>query len=258
MERAYVMDEECYVERMETAGGSMREVPVYFAPLIRRGNLEKPPGFVANLDEIIVLNASPLERVIATEAPVTIRPVLASSPRAWREIDMRAVDHAPMRPPPPRERQSQQIIAYLLEGPFSSYFAGGPLPSPPEEKGRDFQQQPVFVPESRGGRIFVIGTSSVLGADLLNASGVGPNSQFVLNLIDAMSGREELAELRSKGPMMSHLRETTAPERLRAKTLNIVGLPLLTVLAGMLVWLARSARRKRIRDAFLGKARRKR
>jgi ABC-type uncharacterized transport system involved in gliding motility auxiliary subunit len=251
LEQAYVLDEECYVQRSQTASGGMTEMPVYFAPIIRRRNLEERPEFVDNLDEIIVPNVSPLERVAPDGAPVSVRPVLASSPKSWRETDPQVLNYLQMMQPPPSEEESRHVIAYLLEGRFTSYFADKALPTPPEEEGQELALQSAFVPESRGGRIFVIGTSSVLGANLVNGSGEGSNSQLLLNLIDAMNGREDLAQMRSKGSMISRLDETTAVERSLIKTMNIAGLPVLVVLAGVVVWMVRGARRRRIREAFL-------
>ena len=247
---AYVLDEDCYIERSRTASGGMTEMPVYFVPMIRRRNLDDRPNFVKNLDAILVPNVSPLESLLPRGASVTIRPVLASSRKAWRERDPQVINYLQMLRPPTPEQKSRQIVAYVLEGRFRSYFAERSLPAPPQE-GQDVGARAAFVPESRGGRIFVIGTSSVLGANLLDAAGQQPNSQFVLNAIDAMSGREDLAEMRLKGSMVSRLNETSALQRSLIKTMNIAGLPALVALAGLGVLLHRGARQRRIREAFV-------
>ena len=36
--------------------------------------------------------------------------------------------------PPPEDMQSPQVLAYLLEGKFESYFAGKPVPEPPAQQ----------------------------------------------------------------------------------------------------------------------------
>ena len=62
---------------------------------------------------------------------------------------------------------------------------------------------------------------------------------------------EDLAQMRTKGAMVSRLEETRAGQRSLIKTLNIAGLPFLVVVVGVIVWLGRSARGRRIREAFM-------
>ena len=63
-----------------------------------------------------------------------------------------------------------------------------------------------------------------------------------------------LAEMRGKGAMISRLPDTEARTRTWLKTVNIAGLPFLVALVGLLVWLGRKARGRRIKAVFAAAA----
>jgi ABC-type uncharacterized transport system involved in gliding motility auxiliary subunit len=73
---------------------------------------------------------------------------------------------------------------------------------------------------------------------------------FVLNVIDALNGHESLAAMRSKAQSFNPLKETEPAARTVIKAINIVGLPILVVLLGLIVWMRRHARSKRIQLMF--------
>ncbi len=262
-----VMDEKSFVQRERDPRGGVRETPIYFAPVIQEQGLNRDVPFVRNLDGLVVVSSSPVEPVEATDH---VRIVLSSSPRSW-EIDAEAISAGGlMMARPPAAEQTRSIsLACLAEGPFSSYFAGKPRPQrpgAPPAQGRSAADAAVptlpgdavsvdlpFLEQGKG-RLFVMGTSSVLGSNVLDAQGTNPNALFVLNLIDAMNGREDRAVMRAKGERFARLRES--PEALRAfvKTFNIAGLPLLVVLAGVAVWMLWNARARRIQARFASEA----
>jgi ABC-2 type transport system permease protein len=156
----------------------------------------------------------------------------------------------------------------LLEGAFPSYFEGKPIPV--REGGKDAEatadeapaasaQAPAvkgvadtgaFIAKSRPARIIVMASAEMLTDKILDPEGRTPNSIFVLNAIDHLNGRDDVARLRSKEQRFNPL-DPVAPEtRALVKAANIAGLPILAVGFGLLVWLRRSRRKARIQTMF--------
>lgn len=258
LEQAFVLDEKSYVQMERTPAGGLVEQPIYFVPLIGQEGMNQDLPMVTDLGEVLVPNVSPL--TVSTEhAGVEIHPVFTTSPRSWLVDDVNMMSELLMEGPPSESGLSSYTLAYLLEGSFPSYFADRPIPEAPRDEDADaavtttaeqLAAETPFVPESRGGRIFVMGTSSLLGSNVLDPDGRTANSMFVLNLIDTMNGREDLAVMRNKGAMIQPLPDTDARTRTWIKTLNIAGLPVLVAVLGLLVWLGRNARSRRIKAAF--------
>ncbi len=154
-----------------------------------------------------------------------------------------------------------------MEGHFSSYFKDRDLPVRPlsdeaEEKGEAdtvfsndaIKAEVEFLPETQNGKIFIVGTSEILGDSVLDQAGSNTNATFILNLLDYLNGQEDFAIMRSKGQRYNPLRETKPEIRTAVKTFNIVGLPIIVIVAGVLVWLRLMAKKKRIKSEFEGRA----
>ena len=113
-------------------------------------------------------------------------------------------------------------------------------------KGRNGQ----FRSKGRPGKIFLMASSEVLKDNLLDAEGKTPNAMFIMNIMDYLNNREHIAIMRSKEQRFNPLVDTPAGVRTFVKSFNIVGLPVLVVLFGLLVWFRRHSRQKRIRIMF--------
>ena len=100
--------------------------------------------------------------------------------------------------------------------------------------------------------VAVIGSSALLRNNMIDQQGNTPNAMFVLNLIDALNGKGEIAAMRSKTQQFNPLNDTSAATKNLVKLGNIAGLPILVILFGLLVWWRRTARKKRIRMMFTG------
>lgn len=100
------------------------------------------------------------------------------------------------------------------------------------------------------GRIFVVTSSELLKNTLLDEAGKGANATFVLNVIDALNGRNDIAVMRSKKQRFNPLHETGARGKAFVKSFNIAGLPAVVVIFGAAVGFARRSRKKRIQMLF--------
>ena len=180
-------------------------------------------------------------------------------------------------PPESSEELRAYDLAYILEGSFTSYFKDKPIP--PKEVGDtdtpEAPEQAEDLPEketpqsetgsavpqglvaenrlketSEPAKIFVLGCSQMLQDNMLDPEGKTTNATFILNTIDHLNGRDDIAAMRSKQQTLNPLDPTTPMMRGVIKTFNIAGLPAMVILFGLGVWAARNAKKKKIATLF--------
>ncbi|MBN2232742.1 MAG: Gldg family protein [Deltaproteobacteria bacterium] len=290
LQNALVLDEKCYHQRLDRRMGG-GEQPIYYAPLIERENINQELDYIKNVKGLIALKIAPLEldreRLEAQSAAAHL--LFSSSDRSWVVRDNITLNPMFMRPPAAAEEFAGRPLAYLLEGSFTSYFSGKPRPEKPagttaddkdatgggsetetaaagdgaaktaakETAGKpslraDVRGEGDFVERSPAVKILVVPSGDMLRDNLLDEQGQTTNTMFVLNLIDVLNGREDIAAMRSKEQRFNPLAETDPAFRTLVKGVNIAGLPLLVVLAGLAVWVRRRGRKKRIQRMFAG------
>ena len=269
VEKSYILDENCFRRTTGDQGGGVTETLFYFAPLIGAETINEKPVIMGNIKNLILLNNSPVK--VNAEAPAGISPVVlfSSSPQSWvMKDDINLYNPTTIQPPPEGDRLSQQAAA-LAAGTLTSYFKGRSIPEPPdpeeppdqdeattEEGSTSFTADQVSpqeaLIESGGGKVFVLGSSTLLMDNVLDEGGSSSNATFLLNLVDVLSGREDYARMRSKGQTHSPLEETSATVKRFVKGFNIVGLPILMALLGIIVWLRGLSRKRRIELLFTG------
>ena len=271
-----VLDENCFRQRL---GGDMGggDRPIYFAPIIQSANINADEPYLKNIRGLIALKMSPLEldeaRLKATGVQATR--LFSSSPQSWEMSERITLDPMAIGGPPPAEDQQQFHLAYLLKGSFPSYFTGQPVPekpAPAEAPGDDaaesdippdnaaseaeapdlnaIESAPARRDRGEPSQILLVGSSDLIQDTILEAGGRSPNSMFVMNVIDYLNDRLGVAEMRSKEQRFNPLEETDMATRTMTKAFNVIGIPLLVVVFGFVVWLRRAARKKRIQAMF--------
>jgi ABC-2 type transport system permease protein len=278
VKNSYVMDENCYRQQMPTQlGGGER--PIYFAPIIKSRFINKEFGFMKSIKGMIALKISPLEldseRLAANGLKATR--LVASSEKSWEMSGRITLNPMFIQPPSSREEMQSKPLAYILEGEFPSYFADKPLPvkevkedaadnQNPESGG---QKQPgetsaaqseidlskivtdgQYLVRGKPGKIFLMASADMLKDNVLDAGGQGPNATYILNVIDYLNNREDIAVMRGKEQRFNPLNDAKAGTKTFVKTLNIIGLPALVVLFGIAVWFRRHSRKKNIQMMF--------
>jgi ABC-type uncharacterized transport system involved in gliding motility auxiliary subunit len=263
---SYVLDENCFKQRVSRAYGG-GEQPVYFAPIIKNESIEKDVGFLRNIKGLVMLKASPVdadgERI--EKSGLTATRLFSSSGRAWEMSGKIQFNPVFIRPPDNDDDYVQLPMAYLVEGPFKSYFADRHVPfreaGGKEAAGAEGKKPPPgaahvestdTIKKGRPGKIFLIGTSEILKDNIVDEAGQSPNAQFVMNVIDYLNGMEDYAVMRSKTQRFNPLKEVKPGTRAAVKAFNIAGLPALVVLAGVAVWVRRKARKRMINQVFKG------
>lgn len=263
---SYVMDEKCYRQRLprDMGGG---EQTIHFAPLIENQNINHELSFMRNIRGLVAFRASPLEleRQRLDDLKLSAEVLFSSSNRSWRMGEPVNLNPMFSTPPPESEMEGPLPLAVLVEGEFPSYFEGKPMPVRPDhqapEEGRaaDAEATPAvqgvadtgaFIARGRPAKIFVMASAEMLSDKILDPEGRSPNSIFVLNAIDYLNDRQDVAVLRSKEQRFNPLDPVTPETRGLVKAVNIAGLPILVVCFGLLAWLRRSRRKRRIQDMF--------
>jgi ABC-2 type transport system permease protein len=266
MKNAYVMDEHCFKQRMPSQfGGGERSI--YFAPLIKSEQINNAPAFMKPIKGLVVYKISPLEldtkRIEETGVEATR--LFSSSEKSWEMSGRINLNPMMIRPPETADAFKAQPLAYILEGEFTSYFEGKEIPekpqAKPEEKAGEEEEKPKvdlsqiegegqFLSKGKRGRVFLIASSEVLKDNMVDAGGESPNATFLLNLIDYLNDREDVAVMRSKVQRFNPLLDTGSSTRTFVKSFNIVGLPVLVVFFGLGVWFRRHSRKGRIQMMF--------
>jgi len=272
-EESVVMDEHCYKQKMpqERGGG---EQPIYFAPLIRKDNINRQLPYLRNIKGLIAFKNSPvhLRSRELEDKDLQGEILFSSSKQSWTQSENLTLNPRGITPPAGPEDMRSYPLAALASGRFPSYFAGKKIPAQESKQtnatGTNATQsnatEAIVSPDlassltapdtvmekGQPGHVLLIGSAAMLSDTVLDAQGQGPNSVLIMNLIDVLNGHPQMATLRSKGLQLNPLGQTSSPVKTLIKGLNIIGLPVLTGIFGLVVWVFRNRRKKRIQHMF--------
>jgi len=273
------MDENCFQQQLPARlGGGER--PIYFAPIIKNQFINKNLKFMKNIKALVALRISPLEIVSERISANSLKAnkIFASSDKSWEMSGRINLNPLFIQPPPPKEELESMPLAYILEGEFPSYFDGKPIPvkeieekesdnnKDEKEANKNNKEKPsdekaevdlsrieslgYFLPKGKPGKIFLMASSDMLGDNVLDADGRASNATFIMNVVDYLNDRENIAVMRSKEQRFNPLDDTQPGTKTFVKTFNIAGLPVLIILFGLGVWFRRHARKKHIQMMF--------
>ncbi len=276
IQQSYVLDENSYSQEMPAQfGGGERKI--YYAPLIKSRFINQDLDFMKNIKILVALKISPLELVAEriTKNDLKTHLLFASSEKSWQMRGRINLNPMFIKPPESSEDMQSYPLAYLIEGEFPSYFADKPIPvrevedkkeSDPESS--DQKDQPIasekqseidlsrierkgqFQPRGKPGKIFVMASADMMKNNVLDATGRGANSTFMMNIIDYLNGREGIAVMRGKEQRFNPLEDTRAGVKTFVKAFNIAGLPVLVIVFGLGIWFRRHSRKKQIQMMF--------
>jgi len=210
------------VQRDIGKGATVNEIQPKDYPFfvdIRNTGMDKDSPIIARLPSITLNWASPLTIDAALTKNLKVSKVLQSSPNAWITDSTNANPDYTTYPDsgfPPGMNPGTQTLAVSLEGSFTSFFKGKPLPigaQPTPAAGTQAQPtpsgQPVnanFVSQSPStARLVVVGSSEFLNDNVLQlASQLGGESvlnnlQFVQNTVEWFTEDTALSTIRAKG-----------------------------------------------------------
>jgi ABC-type uncharacterized transport system involved in gliding motility auxiliary subunit len=271
IQQSLVMDENSYRQELPAQFGG-GERAIYFAPLIKNRFINNELDFMRNIKLLVALKISPLELISEriTQNDLKTHRLFSSSEKSWQMRDRINLNPMFIKPPPSSDDMQSYPLAYLIEGEFPSYFAGKPMPEKEVDQKKDAEEknQPEasensseidlsqierrgqFLSKGRPGKIFVMASADMLKNNVLDAGGKGSNAAFILNVIDYLNGREDIAVMRGKEQRFNPLEDTGAGTKTFVKAFNIAGVPVLVVLFGLFVWYRRHSRKKHIQMMF--------
>jgi ABC-type uncharacterized transport system involved in gliding motility auxiliary subunit len=280
IKRSYVLDKNCFKQEIPPRlGGGQR--PIYWAPLIQNRFIGKELSFMKNIKQLVAVKTSPLqldqERV--KKNGLKAYRLFASSQESWEMKDRINLNPMLIFPPKSSEEMQSFPLAYILEGEFSSYFGGKPLPvkkaaeedaaedstqtgdSDKSDQIKQDDQKPAvehskiksesdILTKGKPGKIFLMASADMLTDGVIDEQGRSLNAVFIMNLLDALNDREDIAVLRGKKQRFNPLTDTGALTKTMVKSFNIGGLPVLVVFFGLIVWGRRISRKKYIQLMF--------
>ena len=263
IQQSFVMDENSYRQELPAQFGG-GERAIYFAPLIKDRFINNDLDFMKNIKRLVALKISPLEldseRI--SENSLKTHRLFASSEKSWQMRDRINLNPMFIKPPQSSEEMRSYPLAYIIEGEFPSYFAGKTVPlkeiedekesaeTQPDIDLTQIERQGQFRARGKPGKIFVMASADMLTDNVLDAGGRGANATFILNTIDYLNGREDIAVMRAKVQRFNPVEDTQAGTKAFVKAANIAGLPVVVVLFGLGVWFRRHSRKKHIQMMF--------
>ena len=255
----YVMDKKCYVQR-QGQGGSM---PIYFIPMIEKKSLNRKSPVTETMKNAIFVKASSvtINADLAKQAGLSSSVLVSSSDESWKMQGQINLVPYMIQPPDPKNL-AKYPLTVSLEGKFKSVF-GGVRPAPvidpkkpadakkaADDKKSAVEQQAGIRESVKAGRVIVVGTSEISGGQAIDPEGKSPDAALLANAVDWLSGDSSTPEMRSKGLDFNPIDSTGDVTRFFIKAVNVVFLPFMVVVAGLLVWRLRKIRRKKIRAEF--------
>ncbi|WP_321495540.1 GldG family protein [uncultured Desulfobacter sp.] len=272
IQKAYVLDKNSYKQQLSQSRGG-GEQAIYFAPVIKDDAINNDPAFMKNIKGLVAMQISPVKRVKGgqDESKVSTVRLLSSSSQAWLMEDNINLNPMFLSPPPADKDFSTYDLAYLLEGQFTSYFKGKPVPekeageTDTSDETKEEEPQPPGAPAktieglktanrvietSAPAKIFVLGCAQMLHDNMLDEEGRTTNATFLLNTLDHLNGDDSTALLRSKQQTLNPIAETDPLTKTIIKGFNTIGLCVLVFLFGLGVWFSRSMKKKKIAHIF--------
>ncbi|POR02010.1 hypothetical protein AU468_07080 [Alkalispirochaeta sphaeroplastigenens] len=246
----FVLDEESFVS--SARGGRQK---IYQAPVLRGGSLNRDSVITRALEDLIVLNAQEIGVPRAEDALPgrRVTRLLQSSPRSWT-VDDPSLVGSWLQGVPPGETSDRRVLAALLEGEIPSFFSAPPDPPAPLEEGtlagadsfpERFRSE--SLPEAA---VLLVGSSELASAQLLDPRNRTPNGTFLLNALDYLKDQPGRAELRSKGLTVPRLQVVSPLLPGMIRWFNVLVVPALVVVLGLVVRGRRRARSRAVQALF--------
>ena len=206
------------------------------------------------LKGIIFPMASSVDQVAGKQPGFAVQALATSSADAWHQAGMFVFD--PETPLKPQADKGPFTYAYAGKGKLTSFFAGKPHPNAKGEKiepplpNVSAPPSDEQVLESAEGepRIVVVGDSGFASDEYLQLMQVYSSYQvdviFTLAIFDWLCADESMSALRQKVVQARPLSVEGESTKRLMKYGNVVGVPLLFILFGILRWQLRNARRR--------------
>ncbi|MCH7471632.1 GldG family protein [bacterium] len=235
-------------------------MPYWLWPQVGPAGFNKDIAPVGLLESVVMPWTAPL---IAMDVPgVTIKYLMKTSEESF--LMSSPFDLDPQQDWQFKRETSEgvgaNVVAYLVEGEIPTAYSDGPpepATPPSEEDGED--PEPVellFDPGDHlskslgGGRLVVMSSTSALSDNFLQQ--FNQNVLYIQNIVDMLVFGEDLISIRSKSVTSRPLVQLTDNQRSFYRWMNILGVPVLLTLFGLLLWFLKGKRRQAIQRRYSG------
>lgn len=238
-----IMDKNCLKDMNPQYG----ELTYYWVPTIHKKQLAKKCVITNNLGYVYLLQSGSLDPAVAKENKnIKVTELAKSSPEAW--IQESGITLHPLYITPPADAASfaQYDLALLLEGKFDSAFDETPAASADESLVTSSFVKSSVMP----GKLFVASSSAITTRQVIDENGKSPVSMFLMNVVDYLNGNEDLCTMRTKSLSVNNLTIKSTVAANFWKFFNSFGIAIFVVIAGLIVWRLRNARRHAINKKY--------
>lgn len=245
IEKNYVLDENCYVNKDNRTGST----PYYFAPLLQKSNFDKKNVIVKNLGYVCMFLNSSIDVSEAEKSDSCNVTILAkSSPKSWLMKDRIMPFPQFISVPTDKSVQKSENLAILIEGKFESAYDKNIEESSSEKSPISISSH--LEKSIQNGKIFVTGSSRLTTAQLIDNTGRQPVAIFLRNTIDYMNGETDLCLMRTKGLSLNTLKLNSGISVTIAKYFNQIGLVVFIILGGIISYINIKTKKNKIKQKY--------
>ncbi|MEW6516451.1 MAG: GldG family protein [candidate division FCPU426 bacterium] len=225
---------------------------VAYPPFPLVTNINAKHLMVKNLESFtlpFVSEVSPNEAV-CKQNQLDCQVVAKSSPRAWAQQNFFMLSPQFIQPPQGQEPKQFPLLV-TVSGKFPGAFAADKVPASGSPSDAPL---PPFAAEAKPSRLVVVGGADFLTNDFIDPRRQGDVIQLAQNLVDWVAQDSALIEIRGKETTPPALGQVGEAHRQAVKYFNWLGLPLLVVLAGLVMWRRQAARQLALAQRYAGGA----
>ncbi len=266
--RNIILDSSC---AKAPVGGVVKEI--YYVPIIKKAGFNQDSSITKYLKGAAFIKASSVDvdakKVKALN--LTRQDLVSSSDESWQMVDQVNFNPFLIAPPAKKDDMKKFAMAVLLTGKFESYFKGKDIPKDDDPKKAQEQKETISVGKADSTmpagttRVIMVGSSEITRSGFLMNSKriissalsqgdeqdkVFSNGFLIHSMADYLLGNSYIPEMSSKSLDYNPLDKTADGTKIVLKALNIGGVPIFVVLAGLVIWKRRQRRKKAIQERF--------
>lgn len=226
IDSSFVMDKKCFSQNQSGMGKQY----LNWVPVVEKDNTAKKHPVTENLGGLLFFCNSPVDVSEAEKNQNLKTTVLVkSSQNSWRVKDNILLYPNYIVPPESDSDFASENLAVLVEGNFTS---------------------PYTNTTGANSKIIVISSSIITTDVLINREGTEPIAMFVRNAVDFVNENEDFCNMRTKGTRLDFISIRSDSSAILVKILNEIGLSIVVILIGFIVWRMRAARKFLIHQKY--------
>ncbi len=183
---------------------------------------------------------------------MSLTELVKTEKEAVRRTNVSNIGYESIQEPQEGEEPGPFVVAAALQGPMQSFFAetGKPVTKPASNPADNLPADYQAVKSSPpGARIVVVGNGDFMFPNQQTGYGrqySGLGALFLLNMVDWLVQDEALVSIRSKG-VPRVLKDVDSDDYSTYQAANIVGVPMIFALIGLLFWFIRRQRQQALK-----------